>query len=184
MPQPYRHRLPNERASITHKFEVAGHEGYITVGMYEDGSPGEIFLTMAKEGSTISGLMDSFATAISLNLQYGVPLQTLVSKFSHMRFEPAGMTGSSEIPIAKSIVDYIFRWLGAKFLTGADRDAIGVVNRPALSNGDAALASKGSKAPVMLQQQDAPPCSECGAIMIRSGSCYKCANCGSQSGCS
>ena len=183
-PQPYRHRLPNERASITHKFEVAGHEGYITVGMYEDGTPGEIFLTMAKEGSTISGLMDSFATAISLNLQYGVPLQTLVSKFSHMRFEPAGMTGSSEIPIAKSIVDYIFRWLGAKFLTGAERDAIGVVNRPALSNGDAALASKGSKAPAMLQQQDAPPCSECGAIMIRSGSCYKCANCGSQSGCS
>lgn len=183
--KPYRRRLPDERQAITHKFDVAGHEGYITVGMYEDGQPGEIFLVMAKEGSTISGLMDSFATAVSLALQYGVPLKDLINKFSHMRFEPAGMTGNPEVPIAKSIVDYIFRWLGTKFLDGQDRDMLGVQNKPALSNGHAAGSRpKESASAALQQQQDAPPCSECGAIMIRSGSCYKCANCGSQSGCS
>lgn len=185
--KPYRRRLPDERQAITHKFSVAGHEGYITVGMYEDGQPGEIFLVMAKEGSTISGLMDSFATAVSLALQYGVPLKDMVHKFGHMRFEPAGMTGNPEIPIAKSIVDYIFRWLGSKFLSSEDREAIGVQQRPALSNGHAAAAPAPPRdaVPVPIQQQqDAPPCPECGAIMIRSGSCYKCANCGTQSGCS
>jgi len=126
---PRRHKLPDERRAITHKFSVAGHEGYITVGLYEDGTPGEIFLTMAKEGSTISGLMDSFATAISLTLQYGVPLEALVEKFSHMRFEPAGYTKNPEIPIAKSLVDYIFRWLASKFLTPDLRERAGVVSR-------------------------------------------------------
>ena len=114
--RPVRRKLPDERHSITHKFSIGGHEGYITVGMYEDGTPGEIFITMAKEGSTISGLMDSFATAISYCLQYGVPLKFLVDKFGHVRFEPSGWTGNPQIPYAKSIPDYIFRWLGSKFL--------------------------------------------------------------------
>src|SRR6202011_3772775 len=113
--RPVRRRLPDERRSITHKFSIGGHEGYITAGMYDDGMPGEIFIAMAKEGSTISGLMDSFATAISFNLQYGVPLKFLVDKFSHVRFEPSGFTGNPQIPYAKSIMDYIFRWLGARF---------------------------------------------------------------------
>jgi ribonucleoside-diphosphate reductase alpha chain len=124
-----RHKLPDERRAITHKFSVAGHEGYVTVGLYEDGTPGEIFLTMAKEGSTISGLMDAFATAISLTLQYGVPLEALVEKFSHMRFEPAGYTKNPEIPIAKSLVDYIFRWLASKFLTADLKEKAGVISR-------------------------------------------------------
>ena len=114
---PRRRRLPDERQSITHKFDIAGHEGYITVGLYEDGQPGELFLTMAKEGSTISGFADAFAQAISYALQYGVPLQDLVDKFSHVRFEPAGMTKNADIRFAKSIVDYIFRWLAVKFLS-------------------------------------------------------------------
>ena len=110
-----RRRLPDERRSITHKFSIGGHEGYLTVGMYDDGTPGELFVVMAKEGSVVSGLMDSFATAISLALQYGVPLQVLADKFSHTRFEPSGFTGNPDIPIAKSITDYIFRWLSLKF---------------------------------------------------------------------
>src|SRR4029077_17068694 len=126
-PRPARRKLPDERPAITHKFSIAGHEGYITVGMYEDGSPGEIFLVMAKEGSTISGLMDAFATSISLALQYGVPLKALIDKFSHMRFEPAGFTNNKEIPIAKSVMDYIFRWLASKFLDQEDRARVGVV---------------------------------------------------------
>jgi ribonucleoside-diphosphate reductase alpha chain len=126
---PRRHKLPDERRSITHKFDIGGHEGYITVGLYEDGQPGELFLTMAKEGSTISGLMDSFATAISLTLQYGVPLEALVEKFSHMRFEPAGYTKNPEIPIAKSLVDYIFRWLASKFLTADLKEKVGIISR-------------------------------------------------------
>ena len=114
---PKRRKLPDERHAITHKFDVAGHEGYITVGMFEDGTPGEIFLVMAKEGSTISGFADAFAQAISYALQYGVPLQALVDKFSHARFEPSGMTKNPEVRFAKSIVDYIFRWMATKFLS-------------------------------------------------------------------
>ncbi|HMC30124.1 MAG TPA: vitamin B12-dependent ribonucleotide reductase, partial [Candidatus Angelobacter sp.] len=117
-PRALRHRLPNERASITHKFAIAGHEGYITVGLYKDGIPGELFIRMAKEGSTVSGLMDSFATAVSLALQHGVPIKLLCEKFQHTRFEPAGFTGNPEIPIAKSVMDYIFRWLELRFVTG------------------------------------------------------------------
>ena len=121
--------MPDERRAITHKFQVAGHEGYITVGLYPDGQPGEIFLKMAKEGSTVSGLMDSLATMTSISLQYGVPLRDLVNKFAHMRFEPAGFTGNAEIPIAKSIVDYVFRWMGSRFLSKDDRDALGIITR-------------------------------------------------------
>jgi ribonucleoside-diphosphate reductase alpha chain len=309
---PHRRRLPSERTAVTHKFDIAGHEGYITVGLYPDGQPGEIFLKMAKEGSTVSGLMDSFATTVSVALQYGVPLRDLVNKFAHVRFEPSGFTGNQEIPIAKSIIDYIFRWLGSRFLGPDDRAALGLQDRAAssespafgssassgfgstlpfasareatptqpesptagggTSSGDAApehtpraslavdtasslkdapsgsagslvvaagtpnvgaavadsnpmvaaanpvssgtsspardefavvaanghassaKASNGSGSTVTLSlgkanvafkiQEDAPSCAECGSIMVRNGSCYKCLNCGSTSGCS
>ncbi|HEX8938772.1 MAG TPA: vitamin B12-dependent ribonucleotide reductase [Candidatus Limnocylindrales bacterium] len=291
--KPHRHRLPAERTAVTHKFDIAGHEGYITVGLYPDGQPGEIFLKMAKEGSTVSGLMDTFATAISLALQYGVPLRDLVNKFAHVRFEPSGFTANQEIPIAKSIVDYIFRWLGSRFLSGEDKAAIGLVDRSqvvdeapgAIAFGAAALAPKAEEGPSAVDeavsgrptsepparassadaperpsatavaaesapgnapvaptaggrdaelvgaaasavahangngngnghlngngksngvlgklgsglslggttrvsfqtQADAPSCADCGSIMVRNGSCYKCLNCGSTSGCS
>ncbi|MEX1170857.1 MAG: hypothetical protein WEE50_12005, partial [Chloroflexota bacterium] len=126
---PHRRRLPAERNALTHKFDIAGHEGYITVGLYPDGQPGEIFLKMAKEGSTVSGLMDTLATTISVALQYGVPLRDLVNKFAHVRFEPSGFTGNQEIPIAKSLVDYIFRWLGSRFLTVEDQQNLGLQPR-------------------------------------------------------
>lgn len=195
MGQPVRRRLPDERQSITHKFDIAGHEGYITVGLFEDGTPGELFLVMAKEGSTISGFADAFAQAISYALQYGVPLQVLVDKFSHARFEPSGMTRNPDIRFAKSIVDYIFRWLATKFLSHEAQFHAGVNNReerraeerPAAKAAAAQTASTPSPssyaAAAMQNQEDAPPCSTCGAIMVRSGSCYKCANCGSTSGC-
>src|SRR4051812_1404724 len=130
--RPHRHRLPAERAAITHRFDISGHEGYITVGLYPDGQPGEIFLKMAKEGSTISGLMDTLATSVSLALQYGVPLKDVVNKFAHVRFEPSGFTGNSEIPIAKSLVDYIFRWVGSRFLEGDDKASLGLIDRSAV----------------------------------------------------
>jgi ribonucleoside-diphosphate reductase alpha chain len=281
--KPHRRRLPAERTAVTHKFDIAGHEGYITVGLYPDGQPGEIFLKMAKEGSTVSGLMDTFATAISLALQYGVPLRDLVNKFAHVRFEPSGFTGNSEIPIAKSTIDYIFRWLGSRFLTGDDRLSLGIqdggsvvpatpfsfgaavagitpaaayapeaeegplgideANEPpattatatatattsgvkpapgqaasaasgkvdlpvvepakdghANGNGNghangngkgngkgatnAIAASLGAERTAFKIQEDAPSCMECGSIMVRNGSCYKCLNCGATSGCS
>jgi ribonucleoside-diphosphate reductase alpha chain len=266
--KPHRRRLPAERTAVTHKFEIAGHEGYITVGLYPEGQPGEIFLKMAKEGSTVSGLMDTFATAISLALQYGVPLRDLVNKFAHVRFEPSGFTGNSEIPIAKSIVDYIFRWLGSRFLAADERTALGIQDRgnivpaapfafggaayaPQPGEGPSAIdeatepppqmatavgtaeakgaspasaqaaplaagslemptveatrnghppengksnrkggatgalaASLGAERTAFRAQEDAPSCMECGSIMVRNGSCYKCLNCGATSGCS
>jgi len=272
---PHRRRLPSERTAVTHKFDIAGHEGYITVGLYPDGQPGEIFLKMAKEGSTVSGLMDSFATTVSVALQYGVPLRDLVNKFAHVRFEPSGFTGNGEIPIAKSIIDYIFRWLGSRFLSPDDKANLGLIDRSALvaeppaagfspaaevssglaagsagnafsaarpaagtnpppaesapkatdepkavlavetpptapsgggvrdelaviaknGNGHAPKASgNGGGSALTLSlgatnvafkiQEDAPSCADCGSIMIRNGSCYKCLNCGSTSGCS
>ena len=277
--KPHRHRLPAERAAVTHKFEISGHEGYITVGLYPDGQPGEIFLKMAKEGSTVSGLMDTLATSISLALQYGVPLKDVVNKFAHVRFEPSGFTGNPEIPIAKSLVDYVFRWLGSRFLSSDEKGPLGLIDRsqvvdeapvslsgatalaPAAGEGitaqseavqdpasgpSASLASPPPAPPVdetatatavaaapapkdeltviatnghatnghsgnengkgnglsaiaaslggsslgggvkvaFSAQADAPSCAECGSIMIRNGSCYKCLNCGSTSGCS
>jgi ribonucleoside-diphosphate reductase alpha chain len=201
--RPVRRKLPDERTAITHKFEIAGHEGYITVGVYEDGTPGEIFLVMAKEGSTISGFADAFAQAISYALQYGVPLPVLVDKFTHVRFEPSGMTRNPQIRFAKSIVDYVFRWLATKFLSAEAQFRVGVnareigapadqpeqltlpplAARPATGpdGSDTQLSGK-SFAPIQ-NQEDAPPCTTCGAIMVRSGSCYKCVNCGSTSGC-
>jgi len=195
---PMRRRLPDERQSFTHKFDIAGHEGYITVGVYEDGQPGELFLTMAKEGSTISGFADAFAQAISYALQYGVPLQDLVDKFSHVRFEPAGMTRNPDIRFAKSIVDYIFRWMAVKFLDPDAQFAAGVNNREenAATTPEqlvleveqeakkaAGLETSASGRHAMQNQEDAPPCSTCGSIMVLSGACYKCLNCGSTSGC-
>lgn len=178
--RPVRRKLPDERHSLTHKFSIGGHEGYITVGMYEDGTPGEIFITMAKEGSTISGLMDSFATAISYNLQYGVPLKFLVDKFGHVRFEPSGWTGNPLIPYAKSIPDYIFRWLGSKFL-GNEYTATEAGESPALRP---TQPDPQEKLPFPVAVADAPICAECGGMMTRNGSCYKCENCGGTSGCS
>ena len=252
-PKPYRRRLPDERAAFTHKFNVAGHEGYLTVGLYPDGQPGEIFLKMAKEGSTISGLMDAFATAVSVAMQYGVPLKDLVNKFSHLRFEPAGFTTNRDIPMAKSLIDYVFRYLATKFLSRDEQDVVGIINRqmtlsdaaavsgdagadtptapgfatvapgppaPASSSAGAAtegdveasdeaspkaeasildglkiVASNGHAAAreerlekgqptVIFDTADSPACSDCGSIMVRNGSCYKCLNCGSTSGCS
>ena len=178
--RPVRRKLPDERRSITHKFSIGGHEGYITVGMYDDGSPGEIFITMAKEGSTISGLMDSFATAVSFNLQYGVPLKFLVDKFAHVRFEPSGWTGNQQIPYAKSIMDYMFRWLGSKFL-GPEYAVTEAGETPTLRPTEVEAQQDLPFSPVVA---DAPLCAECGSIMTRNGSCYKCGNCGGTSGCS
>jgi ribonucleoside-diphosphate reductase alpha chain len=190
-----RRRLPDERRAITHKFSIGGHEGYMTVGMYDDGMPGELFVVMAKEGSVVSGLMDSFATSISMALQYGVPLHVLVDKFSHTRFEPSGFTGNPEIPIAKSITDYIFRWLSLKFLPsedGATPAAQGVLppgaapaapSLPAKTRTVEAKASTSSGV-TYTRDTDAPPCPNCGEITVRNGACYKCNNCGTTTGCS
>jgi len=191
---PRRHRLPDERQSITHKFSVGGHEGYITVGLYEDGMPGEVFITMSKEGSTISGFMDAFATATSLSLQYGVPLHVLTNKFSHMRFEPSGFTGNKQIPIAKSIIDYIFRWLALKFIPTdesvhhydepKEEKSSDVVGETVESFMKRYSNVERNEKQVFKAQADAPPCSDCGSIMVRNGSCYRCLNCGATSGCS
>jgi ribonucleoside-diphosphate reductase alpha chain len=192
--QPIRRKLPDERQAITHKFDIAGHEGYITVGLFANGQPGEIFLVMAKEGSTISGFADAFAQAISYALQYGVPLQALVDKFSHVRFEPSGMTRNPEIRFAKSIVDYIFRWLASKFLSNEAQFHAGVNGREENASVEQLTLTPTAAAPspsttsanphsTIQNQEDAPPCSTCGSIMIRSGACYKCSNCGNTSGC-
>jgi len=213
-PRPFRKKLPDERRAYTHKFSVGGHEGYLTVGLYENGQPGEIFITMAKEGSTVSGLMDSIATAISLALQYGVPLKVLCDKFSHTRFEPSGWSRNPEIGYAKSLMDYIFRWLALKFLPrdAQPQESTSVVTPNGADVTTAAhLASQFSEAaagqnpsaasadpPVqvtgmhsqqaqlagVVHEDDAPSCSDCGAIMVRNGACFRCMNCGSTSGCS
>jgi ribonucleoside-diphosphate reductase alpha chain len=268
-PRAVRHRLPAERASVTHKFGLAGHEGYITVGLYPNGQPGEIFIRMAKEGSTVSGLMDSFATAVSLALQHGVPLRVLCEKFAHTRFEPSGWTGNEQIGYAKSIMDYIFRWIQIRFLSGHQFDLFaglspqsqtqaqgqmavpveGTVNAPgnviipnlsaSSSNSNAVILSEAKDPRIssseaapnfedtyhtttppqqgiapdlsarsgletpnpmsledrgiyhasdamksMYEMGDSPSCATCGAIMTRSGSCYRCMSCGSTSGCS
>src|SRR5213593_936756 len=210
--RPARRRLPDTRASLTHKFAIEGHEGYITVGLFEDETPGELFVTMAKEGSTLSGMMDAFATSVSLLFQYGVPLSHLVEKFGHMRFEPAGWTGNPEIGFAKSIVDYVFRWLGHRFLSEEDRASLGLVRTTAVAdaapqlellnrvvqlaapepaaptngNGHSATGSRleASGSRRLNSTPDAPPCPRCGWLTVRSGTCHKCENCGETTGCS
>jgi ribonucleoside-diphosphate reductase alpha chain len=196
VPSAHRRKLQNERSSITHKFSIGGHEGYLTVGKYEDGTPGEIFIKMAKEGSTLSGIMDAFALSVSIALQYGVPLRALVDKFVNSRFEPSGYTGNPEIRYAKSIVDYLGRWLGGKFISRDYLDADVIEEITPVASAPAA-ASKAPAAGVAAKVgepelatrpraaiDDAPSCSECGMLMTPNGSCYKCANCGSTSGCS
>ncbi|MFM9994299.1 MAG: adenosylcobalamin-dependent ribonucleoside-diphosphate reductase [Phycisphaerales bacterium] len=257
--KPMRRRLADTRRSITHKFNIAGHEGYLTVGLYDDGKPGELFITMAKEGSTIGGLMDSLGTATSVALQYGVPVESLVNKFTHQRFEPAGMTTNEDIPFAKSLVDYIFRWLGMQFIPGyraanapqrgiaeshgapahraepvqrvmedspwKEPSSVGggssrVVERPGgdsgragdangsaharspmpevrvvretvehrvavVTDGVAAIGSASATLTLAMESVgDAPACDVCGTITVRSGTCYKCVNCGNSMGCS
>jgi len=208
-PRAVRHRLQEERASITHKFKIGDHEGYITVGLYPDGEPGELFITMAKEGSTVSGLMDSFALTTSIALQHGVPLRLLCEKFAHTRFEPSGWSGNPDIGYAKSIMDYIFRWLQLRFLTGQQQllfdnlrlrpagtvpspegvgDANGSTAPPRTENRELRSGSGSVHAADALSSLidlgDAPSCSFCGSIMTRNGSCYRCGSCGSTSGCS
>jgi len=202
-PRAVRHKLPEERMSVTHKFNIGGHEGYITVGLYPSGDPGEIFVTMAKEGSTVSGLMDSFALAASIALQHGVPLKMLCEKFAHTRFEPSGWSGNPDIGFAKSIMDYIFRWLQLRFLTGQQQLLFenlrpklnGVSSQPAtgeLGSGPTTNDRGPTTGSVHAADQlaglvdlgDAPTCSFCGSIMTRNGSCYRCMSCGSTSGCS
>jgi ribonucleoside-diphosphate reductase alpha chain len=204
--QPVRRKLSDERQSLTHKFSIGGHKGYITVGLFEDGTPGEIFITMAKQGSTISGLMDSFACMTSFALQYQVPLKFLVGKLSHARYEPSGWTGNQELPYAKSITDYVFRWLALRFLSIEERTEIGMQTEEDLEIlegieskeatdaadnkiGDVETAPRskdiGAGDPITFAPQpDAPLCQGCGSLMVRSGVCYKCMNCGATSGCS
>src|SRR5262249_50810427 len=206
-PRAVRHKLQEERMSVTHKFKVGDHEGYITVGLYPNGEPGELFVTMAKEGSTVSGLMDSFALAVSIALQHGVPLKLFCEKFAHTRFEPNGWSGNPDIGYAKSIMDYIFRWLQLRFLTGQQQMLFENL-RPKLSAGSSQLPenSEAGAAPSQPRPEnrelrsgsvhaadalssivdlgDAPSCSFCGSIMTRNGSCYRCMSCGSTSGCS
>jgi ribonucleoside-diphosphate reductase alpha chain len=206
-PRPVRRRLPADRDAICHKFDVAGHEGYIHVGFHDDGTPGEIFIKMAKEGSTISGLMDTVGTLTSMALQYGVPLDVLVSKFSHTRFEPSGFTKNPDVPMAKSLIDYVFRFLGSRFLPGDQRAAAGIIEREpstSVATGPTALAAASpvaraeaatshpigfvgtvSQVPITFSNQaDAPSCPDCGSLMVRNGAWYKCFNCGATSGCS
>ncbi len=176
-----RRRLPDERQSLTHHFSVGGQEGYVTIGLYDDGLPGEMFIRMAKEGSTVSGLMDSFATAASLALQYGVPLQVLCDKFSHTRFEPSGWSGNPKIGYAKSLMDYLFRWLDLRFLKGEQGTLFARQDQAEpLRATDGAVKALGQ----VVELGDAPTCQFCGSLMVRNGSCYRCMECGSTSGCS
>jgi ribonucleoside-diphosphate reductase alpha chain len=208
---PVRRRMPDTRTSLTHKFTVDGHEGYITVGLYDDGTPGEIFLSMAKQGSTVAGLTEAFGRAISYALQYQVPLSDLVRNFSHMRFEPMGRTENRDIPVAQSIIDYVFRWLASRYMSPQEAYDVGVmtpeikaalaagqyplpltgsVGGDASANGNGHTSAMGEPVPSIYSaprangHSDAPACASCGWIMIRSGTCYRCENCGSTSGCS
>jgi ribonucleoside-diphosphate reductase alpha chain len=192
---PVRRRLPVDCKTVRHKFEIAGQKGYIHTGFYEDGTVGEIFIRMAKEGSTISGLMDTIATLTSIALQYGVPLEALVNKFSHVRFEPSGFTSNPDIPMAKSLTDYIFRYLGTRFLNHEQQQAAGLLPVghesivPAVVPSSAARTERsgqmiGDTGHAFNPQSDAPACNDCGAIMVRNGSCYQCLNCGATYGCS
>ncbi|MGZ4348867.1 MAG: vitamin B12-dependent ribonucleotide reductase [Gaiellaceae bacterium] len=199
LPATRRRRLPEDRVEVGRKFRVGDYEGYIHVGLYEDGTPGDIFVDIAKEGTTLAGLMNSIMISVSLGMQYGVPLEVYVSKFAHMRFEPSGMTNDPDIRAAKSIVDYIFRWMGKKFLTVDQQEEIGILSaevRARLAEGyrNGGDAPASLKAPVEMAPpgqtalfnafEDAQECARCGGRMVRTGSCYTCRDCGTNTGCS
>ena len=183
-----RHRLPNERVGLTHHFSIAGHEGYLTVGLYSNGQPGEIFIRMAKEGSTIAGLMECFGTVVSVSLQHGAPLKLLCDKLSHTRFEPSGWTGNEELGYAKSIMDYLFRGMELRFLSAEQLPLFtqqsAVVERQVSEEANQATANISQCFQDSYEVGDAPLCVTCGALMVRNGSCHKCANCNGTSGCS
>jgi ribonucleoside-diphosphate reductase alpha chain len=193
---PRRHRLPDDRTEVGRKFRVGEYEGYIHVGLFEDGTPGDIFVDIAKEGTTLAGLMNSFMIAVSLGLQYGVPLEVYVSKFAHMRFEPSGVTNDPDIRTAKSIVDYVFRWMGKKFLSVDHQEEIGILSpevrarlsaayaagAPGLPEFDAPMPTPGQTA-LFNTHEDAIECSRCGGRMVRAGTCYTCRDCGTSTGC-
>jgi ribonucleoside-diphosphate reductase alpha chain len=198
-PHPKRRRMPEDRVEVGRKFKVGEYEGYIHVGLYEDGTPGDVFVDIAKEGTTLAGLMNSFMISVSLGLQYGVPLEVYVSKFSHMRFEPSGLTNDPDIRAAKSIVDYIFRWMGKKFLSADQQEEAGILTPEvkarlaqsyAVLEGGAAPAASVAEAPPAGQTalfntyEDAQECFRCGGRMVRTGSCYTCRDCGTNTGCS
>src|SRR2546421_3263057 len=199
VPLTQRRRLPEDRTEVGRKFRVGDYEGYIHVGLYDDGTPGDIFIDIAKEGTTLAGLLNSFMISVSLGLQYGVPLEVYVSKFAHMRFEPSGMTNDPDIRVAKSIVDYVFRWMGKKFLTIDQQEEIGVLSpevRARLAQSYAALEG-GAEAPpapaeasppgqtaLFNNWEDAVECAKCGGRMVRTGSCYTCRDCGTTTRCS
>jgi ribonucleoside-diphosphate reductase alpha chain len=199
LPASRRRRLPDDRVEVGRKFRVGDYEGYIHVGLYEDNTPGDIFVDIAKEGTTLAGLMNSIMISVSLGLQYGVPLEVYVSKFAHMRFEPSGMTNDPDIRAAKSIVDYIFRWMGKKFLTVDQQEEIGILSaevRARLAEGyrNGGDAPQSIKAPAEMAPpgqtalfnafEDAQECAKCGGRMVRTGSCYTCRDCGTNTGCS
>jgi ribonucleoside-diphosphate reductase alpha chain len=199
VPLTQRRRLPEDRVEVGRKFRVGDYEGYIHVGLYEDGTPGDIFVDIAKEGTTLAGLMNSFMISVSLGLQYGVPLEVYVSKFAHMRFEPSGMTNDPDIRVAKSIVDYIFRWMGKKFLSTDQQEEVGILSpevRARLAQSYAALEGKPVSTDVPAEAappgqtalfnnwEDAVECAKCGGRMVRTGSCYTCRDCGTNTGCS
>jgi len=182
-PAANRHRLQDERSAITHHFAFGGHEGYLTVGFYQNGQPGEIFIRMAKAGSTIAGLMECFGTVASVSLQHGVPLKVLCDKLSHTRFEPSGWTGNAEIGYAKSIMDYLFRWMELRFLSGKQLSQFGQGNGE-ISDGGELTPGPVDDSQFLYDTCDAPPCVACGGLMKPSGTCYTCLNCGQTSGCS
>jgi len=194
--KPARRRLPLDRVEVGRKFQVGDYEGYIHVGLYEDGTPGDIFVDIAKEGTTLAGLMNSFMISVSLGLQYGVPLEVYVSKFAHMRFEPSGMTNDADIRIAKSIVDYVFRWFGKKFLTTEQQEAAGILspevkaklaaqyNSEPTPAAEAAEVAPPGQTALFNAWEDAVECAKCGGRMVRTGSCYTCRDCGQNTGCS
>jgi ribonucleoside-diphosphate reductase alpha chain len=202
VPKHERRRLPDDRTEIGRKFQVGEYEGYIHVGLYDDGTPGDIFVDIAKEGTTLAGLMNSFMISVSLGLQYGVPLEVYVSKFAHMRFEPSGTTNDADIRVAKSIVDYIFRWMGKKFLDADRQQELGIMSpevKARLAQAHAILEANGGSADVADESapasppgqtalfnafEDAVECAKCGGRMVRTGSCYTCRDCGQNTGCS
>jgi ribonucleoside-diphosphate reductase alpha chain len=177
-----RRRLPDERHSITHRFSVGGHKGYLTVGLYPDGEPGELFITMAKEGSTVSGFVSSFAQVVSVALQHAVPLEVFCDKFMHTRFEPSGFTGNPDIPIASSIMDYVFRWLRLRFLDKQDVHG-DVSNMPSPNTKVFGVVAVTDQSDNDTQPSDAPLCRQCGSLTRRNGACFSCGNCGTSTGC-